>query len=378
MPRRGPPSPFERVIPGHPRGMVPENAQPQAIEPSDQPPAGDAKGRKRPVVVITGATAGVGRATARAFARQGADIGLIARDTDGLESAAAEAALSGVDVVVAPADVASDAEVEEAASTIEQQVGPIDVWVNNAMTAVFAPFLEVTAEEYERVTRVTYLGAVNGTRAALSRMVPRNKGRVVQVGSALAFHGIPLQSAYCGAKHAIKGFTDSVRAELLHDGSAVTVGMVQLPAMNTPQFRIVRSRMPRKPMPVPPIYAPEIAARAIVWMAGHPRRRELWVGGITTAAILAGRVAPGLMDHYLAKTAVDSQLTDEPADRGARDNLYEPVQEDEGAHGDFDQMEHEHSPLTSLAMHRGATAAAAAAGVAAGAGAVAYGIARRR
>jgi NAD(P)-dependent dehydrogenase (short-subunit alcohol dehydrogenase family) len=358
--------------------MVPEYALAQDIEPSGQPVADGAKARKRPVVVVTGATAGVGRATARAFARQGADIALIARDADGLESAAAEAALSGVDVVVAPADVSSDAEVEEAASTIEQQLGPIDVWVNNAMTAVFAPFLEVTAEEYERVTRVTYLGTVNGTRAALSRMVPRNRGRVVQVGSALAFRGIPLQSAYCGAKHAIKGFTDSVRTELLHDGSAVSVGMVQLPAMNTPQFRIVRSRMPRKPMPVPPIYAPEIAARAIVWMAGHPRRRELWVGGITSATIMASRVVPGLLDHYLAKTAVGSQLTDEPADPHAEDNLWQPVQDDQGAHGDFDEMEHDHSPLTSLAMHRGATAVAAAAGVAAGAGAVAYGIARRR
>jgi len=261
---------------------------------------------------------------------------------------------------------------------IEGQLGPIDIWVNNAMTAVFAPFLKVTAQEYERVTEVTYLGTVNGTRAALSRMVPRNRGRVVQVGSALAYHGIPLQSAYCGSKHAIKGFTDSVRVELMHEGSKVSVGMVQLPAMNTPQFRIVRSRMREKPMPVPPIYAPEIAARAIVWMAGHPRRRELWVGGITGAAILAGRVAPGLMDRYLARTAVDSQLTDQPADPGAEDNLWQPVGSDQGAHGDFDEMEHVHSPLTDLAMHRTATLTATAAVAAAGVGAVAYGITHRR
>lgn len=314
----------------------------------------------------------------RAFAHSGADVGLIARDIDGLESAATEAALCGVDAVIAPADVAYADEVELAASLIEEQLGPIDVWVNNAMTAVFAPFLKVTAEEYERVTQVTYLGAVNGTRAALRRMVPRDRGRVVQVGSALAYHGIPLQSAYCGAKHAIKGFTDSVRTELMHDGSAVSVGMVQLPAMNTPQFRIVRSRMPEKPMPVPPIYAPEIAARAIVWMAGRPRRRELWVGGITYAAILAGRLAPGLMDRYLARTAVDAQLTGEPADPGAEDNLYEPVTQDQGAHGDFDRLEHARSPLTTLAMHRGTGAALAAGAVAAGAGAVAYGIVHRR
>jgi short-subunit dehydrogenase len=332
--------------------------------------------KKRPVVAITGATAGVGRAVARAFARQGADIGLIARDLDGLENAAAEVSLDGGNVVVAPTDVANADEVEQAATTIEQQLGPIDVWVNDAMTAVFAPFLEVSADEYERVTRVTYLGAVNGTRAALSRMVPRDSGRVIQVGSALAYRGIPLQSAYCGSKHAIKGFTDSVRTELMHDGSAVTVGMVQLPAMNTPQFRIVRSRMAKKPMPVPPIYAPEIAAKAIVWMAGHPRRRELWVGGITSATILASRVVPGLLDHYLARTGFDSQLTDQPADRSAEDNLYQPVSSDQGAHGDFDKMEHDHSPMTTLAMHRATTAAAAAGAVVAGIGAVA--IARRR
>lgn len=356
--------------------MSSEDAIPEMIAPADNASAIDPVSEKRPVVVITGATAGVGRATARAFARAGADVGLIARDTDGLEDAAAEAALRGVDVVVAPADVANADEVEEAASVIEAQLGPIDVWVNNAMTAVFAPFLEVTAQEYERVTRVTYLGAVNGTRAALSRMVPRGRGRVVQVGSALAYHGIPLQSAYCGSKHAIKGFTDSVRTELMHDGSRVTVGMVHLPAMNTPQFRIVRSHMPRNPMPVPPIYAPELAARAVVWMAGHPRRRELWVGGITGAAILAGRLAPGLLDRYLARTAVDSQLTDDRADPAAQDNLWQPVSTDQGAHGDFDRLEHTHSPMTTLAMHRGAFAAVTGA-VTVGAGALAARITRK-
>jgi hypothetical protein len=207
-------------------------------------------------------------------------------------------------------------------------------------------------------------------------MAPRDRGRIIQVGSALAFRGIPLQSAYCGAKHAIKGFTDSVRTELIHDGSKVTVGMVHLPAMNTPQFRLARSRMPDRPMPVPPIYPPELAARAIVWSAGHPRRREVWVAGVTTATIVGSRIAPGWMDRYLARHAVDAQLTEQPTDPDAPDNLWQPAASDQGAHGDFDRLEHARSPMTALALHRrGATAATVAA---LGFGAVGYGIARHK
>ena len=307
--------PFGQSVYGHLRRMSHESRE-DSTRPQDP---------KRPVAVIAGAAAGVGRATARTFARRGYDVGLIARDLDGLETAAAEAALDGADVVVAPADVANADEVEEAAATIEERLGPIDVWVNNAMSAVFGRFLDVAADEFERVTQVTYLGQVNGTRAALRRMVPRDRGRVLQVGSALAFHGMPLQSAYCGAKHAIKGFTDSVRTELMHEGSKVTVGMVQLP---------VRSHVAEKTMSVSPVPAPEVAARGIVWMAEQPGRRELWVGGGTGAAILASRLAPGLMDRYLARTAVDSQLTGEPADASAEDNPYQPVPSDQGAHAE--------------------------------------------
>jgi NAD(P)-dependent dehydrogenase (short-subunit alcohol dehydrogenase family) len=290
--------------------------------------------RSKQVVVITGASAGVGRATVRAFAKRGADIGLIARGTDGLEAARREVEAAGGRAVVLPADVADPDQVDAAASRVERELGPIDVWVNNAMVSVFSPVRELQPDEVRRVTDVTYLGVVHGTLAALRRMLPRDHGAIVQVGSALAYRGIPLQAAYCGAKHAIQGFTESLRCELLHDRSHVHVTMVNLPAMNTPQFDWVKSRLPRQPQPVPPIFDPEIAAHAIVWASAR-RRRELSVGSPTAVAIAVNKVASGLLDRYLAKTGYDSQQTDEPADPHRPDNLWHPLPGDHGAHGRF-------------------------------------------
>ena len=286
------------------------------------------------VVVVTGASSGVGRATAREFARQGADIALVARGEDGLEAAAREVRSFGRRALVVSADVAESDAVESAAERTENELGPIDVWVNAAMTSVFSPFVEMEHDEFRRVTEVTYLGYVNGTRAALRRMKPRDRGAIVQVGSALAYRGIPLQSAYCGAKHAIQGFTESVRTELLHDGSAVRLIEVHLPALNTPQFEVVKSRLPRRAQPVPPIYQPEVAARAIVW-ASEREDPEVHVGGTTVATIFANKIAPRLLDRYLGKTGVDSQQTDEPEDPQRPHNLWEPVPGDHGAHGRF-------------------------------------------
>jgi short-subunit dehydrogenase len=292
------------------------------------------KTRSKQVVVITGASAGVGRATVRAFAKRGADIGLIARGTDGLEAARREVEAAGGRAVVLPADVADPDQVDAAASRVERELGPIDVWVNNAMVSVFSPVRELQPDEVRRVTDVTYLGVVHGTLAALRRMLPRDHGAIVQVGSALAYRGIPLQAAYCGAKHAIQGFTESLRCELLHDRSHVHVTMVNLPAMNTPQFDWVKSRLPRQPQPVPPIFDPEIAAQAIVWASAR-RRRELSVGSPTAVAIAVNKVASGLLDRYLAKTGYDSQQTDEPADPHRPNNLWHPLPGDHGAHGRF-------------------------------------------
>src|SRR3954466_8570725 len=260
------------------------------------------------VVVVTGASAGVGRATAIAFASRGARVALLARGRAGLEGARRDVVNAGGVAFPLPVDVADADGIELAAAAIERELGPIDVWVNNAMTSVFSPVKEMTADEFRRVTEVTYLGVVHGTLSALRRMLPRDRGAIVQVGSALAYRGIPLQAAYCGAKHAIQGFTESLRCELLHDGSGVQVSMVHLPAMNTPQFDWVKSRLPRRPQPVPPIYQPEVAADAIVWAAGH-RRRELSVGAMTAAVIWGNKVAPGLGDRYLAATGFDSQQT---------------------------------------------------------------------
>jgi len=308
------------------------------------------------VVVITGASAGVGRAAVRAFARRGADIGLIARGEDGLAAARREVEAAGHRALAIPTDVADADAVETAAAYVERDLGPIDVWVNNAMVSVFSPVHELTASDVHRVTEVTYLGVVYGTLAALKRMLPRDRGSIVQVGSALAYRGIPLQAAYCGAKHAIQGFTESLRCELLHDGSRVHVSMVHLPAMNTPQFDWVKSRLPREPQPVPPIYQPEIAADAIVWAASH-RRREISVGGPTLGAIWVNKIASGLLDRYLARTGYDSQQTDRPADPDRPDNLWAPLPGDHGAHGRFGRRSFDRSEQAWINEHLPSAAA---------------------
>jgi NAD(P)-dependent dehydrogenase (short-subunit alcohol dehydrogenase family) len=295
--------------------------------------------------VITGASAGVGRATVRAFAARGADIGLLARGVDGLEAARREVEAAGGRALVLPTDVADPDQVEAAAERVERELGPIDVWVNNAMVSVLSPVRHLKNDEIRRVTDVTYLGVVYGTTAALRRMLPRDRGSIVQVGSALAYRGIPLQSAYCGAKHAIQGFTESLRCELLHDGSGVRVTLVNLPAMNTPQFDWMKSRMPGRPQPVPPIYTPEIAAGAIVW-AASARRREISVGATTAAAIWANKMASGLMDRVLARTAWDAQHTSETADPDRPHNLWHPLPGDHGAHGRFERRSATRSPQT--------------------------------
>jgi NAD(P)-dependent dehydrogenase (short-subunit alcohol dehydrogenase family) len=312
------------------------------------------------VVVVTGASAGVGRATVRAFAREGARVGLIARDTEGLHAAAREVEDLGGKGLAVPADVADPDQVEKAAARIENELGPIEVWVNNAMTTVFAPVADTTPAEFKRATEVTYLGTVYGTMAALRRMLPRNEGRIIQVGSALAYRSIPLQAAYCGAKHAIAGFTDSLRTELIHDGKNIHLTMVQLPAMNTPQFTWCRSKMPNQPQPVPPIFQPEVAAERIVW-SSHHARREVFVGAPTVIAIEANKLAPALADYYLGRTGFDSQQTQEPVSKDRPDNLFEPVPGDFGAHGVFGQQAHEEAATTWLAQHKGTTALAGAA-----------------
>jgi NAD(P)-dependent dehydrogenase (short-subunit alcohol dehydrogenase family) len=289
---------------------------------------------KPEVVVITGASAGVGRATARAFADRGAHIGLLARGPDGLEAAHKEIEAAGGQALVLPTDVAHPDQIEAAADAVEQRFGPIDIWINNAMVSVFSPIKEMTPDEFKRVTEVTYLGYVYGTLSALKRMLGRDRGVIVQVGSALAYRGIPLQGAYCGAKHAIQGFTDSLRCELLHDESKVKVVEVHMPALNTPQFSWVKSRLPRKPQPVPPIFQPEVAAEAIFWAAHHDRP-EVYVGWPTVKAIVGNKIAPRLADWYLARNGYSSQQTDEPVESDRRDNLWEPVPGDHGAHGDF-------------------------------------------
>lgn len=292
-------------------------------------------GSRPEVVVVTGASAGVGRAIVREFARERAAIGLIARGHDRLEAARREVENAGGQAIAIPADVADAVQVERAADRVERELGPIDIWVNNAMVSVFSPVKKMSAADFRRVTEVTYLGVVHGTLAALRRMLPRDRGSIVQVGSALAYRGIPLQSAYCGAKHAIQGFTESLRTELIHDRSQVKVSMVQLPAVNTPQFDWSKSRMPRKAQPVPPIYQPEVPARAIYYAAHHYRRE--WNVGLMTDVVIAGNaIAPGLGDYYLAKTGYESQMTEEPEDPDRPNNLYDPTPGDPGAHGRFD------------------------------------------
>jgi NAD(P)-dependent dehydrogenase (short-subunit alcohol dehydrogenase family) len=299
------------------------------------------------VVAITGASAGVGRATVRRFARDGAHIGLIARGRERLDEAAAEVVELGGEALVLPLDVAEANALEYAATRIEERFGPLDLWVNNAMATVFAPVRDTTAEEFRRATEVTYLGAVWGTMAALRRMHPRDHGTIVQVGSALAYRSIPLQAAYCGAKSALRGFTESLRTELLHDGSNVHLTMVELPAHNTPQFVWSRAKMPRQPQPVPPIFQPELAAAAIAYAATQ-RRRELVVGWPALKAIYGEKIAPGLLDRYLARNAYDAQQTDEPLDADRPGNLFEPVEGDFSAHGPFDDQAKPRSLLFDL------------------------------
>jgi NAD(P)-dependent dehydrogenase (short-subunit alcohol dehydrogenase family) len=306
-----------------------------------------------PTVVVTGASAGVGRAVAAAFGRQKARVALLARGRAGLEGARSDVERGGGEALVLPTDVSDADQVEAAAQATENRFGPIDIWVNVAMVSVFSRARDLKPSEVARVTEVTYLGYVYGTLAAMNRMLPRNRGAIVQVGSALAYRSIPLQAAYCGAKHAIQGFTDSVRCELLHDQSNVTISIVHLPAVNTPQFDWVKSRLPRKPQPVPPIYQPEVVADAIVW-AAHNYRREWWVGGSTAAVILGQKVAPGIADHYLARTGFDSQQYDGSPSEDRHNNLYEPVDEDRdfGAHGDFDERAHDRSWQFFFSKHR--------------------------
>jgi NAD(P)-dependent dehydrogenase (short-subunit alcohol dehydrogenase family) len=325
----------------------------------------------RGVAVVTGGSAGLGRAIVRRLAEDGYDVAVLARGRDGLAGAVADVAARGRRALGVPTDVAKHAEVEAAASAVEDRLGPIDLWVNDAMTGVFGTFLEVDPDDYERVTAVTYLGFVNGTRAALRRMVPRRRGTVVQVGSALAYRGIPLQSAYCGAKHAMLGFTESVRTELLHDESPVQLGVVHMPALNTIQFSWLKNLMPDHAQPVPPIYQPEVGADAVSHMAANPRR-EIWVGSPTVGTILGNRAIPGLLDHYLGRTGEDSQQTTQDPHAPIGVNLYEPVPGDHGAHGDFDDRSHARSPQLWASEHRPLVlAGVAAAGVAAAAGVVA-------
>jgi NAD(P)-dependent dehydrogenase (short-subunit alcohol dehydrogenase family) len=291
-------------------------------------------------VVITGASAGIGRATAELFGKRGANVVLLARGLDGLQAAARAVDNAGGKALTIPTDVSDFQAVDAAASLAEAQFGPIDVWVNVAFTSVFAPFWEIKADEFRRVTEVSYLGFVHGTMAALSRMRPRNQGTIVQVGSALGYRAIPLQSAYCGAKHAINGFTESIRTELLHDHSKVKITIVQMPAVNTPQFNWVLSRLPRRPQPVPPIYEPEVAAEGVVFAADHPDRKEHWVGASTVGTIVAQKFAAPLLDQYLARTGFNSQQTDEREPANRPNNLWAPVDQppgsDQGAHGRFD------------------------------------------
>ena len=319
-------------------------------------------------VVVTGASGGIGRASAVAAGKRGDTVVLLARGKRGLEGAAEEVERAGGTAVIRPVDVADHDAVFAVADDIESQVGPIDVWINVAFTSVFARFDEIEPQEFKRVTEVSYLGFVYGTMAALKHMKPRDRGTIVQVGSALAYRGIPLQSAYCGAKHAIQGFNEALRCELLHDKSSVRTTMVQMPAVNTPQFSWVLSRLPRHAQPVPPIYQPEFAARGVLYAADHPRRREYWVGSSTAATLAANALMPGLLDRYLARTGFDAQQRKEPQDADAPDNLYAPADHagaaDFGAHGIFDDKSKSGDPQLWASHHHGVLAAAAA-GVAA-------------
>ncbi len=322
-------------------------------------------------IVINGGSAGIGRATARLFGRRGDRVAVLARGTDGLAGAAEEINAEGGTALPISADMADYAQLDAAAERIERELGPIDIWINAGFSSVFAPFAEISPEEFRRVTEVTYLGFVHGTMAALARMRPRDHGTIVQVGSALSERSIPLQSAYCGAKHGVLGFTSSLRCELLHEGSHVHVTVVQMPAVNTPQFSWVRSKLPNQPQPVAPIYQPEVAARGVAYAADHPRRRVYWVGGTTAATLVANRIAPALLDRYLARTGYQSQQTDQPADQHRPENLWQPADappgEDYGARGRFSDRAHDRSLQLWVSQHaRQVTAGLAGVAVARG------------
>lgn len=330
------------------------------------------------VVMVTGASAGVGRAIACEYARHGARIGLLARGQAGLEGALRDVQRLGGEGIILQADTADPEAVEAAAAQLEERFGPINIWVNVAFATVFSPFLEITPAEFKRVTEVSYLGFVHGTQAALKRMIPRDSGTIVQIGSALAYRGIPLQSAYCGAKHAIQGFTESVRTELEHARSHVWISMLQLPAVNTPQFTWGRNKLPRKSQPVPPIYQPELIGQAAYW-AGHHRKRQMFLGGSTSIVVNANKFAPGLGDRYLALTGFKSQMREQPNTPDAPDNLYAPVDtsKDYGAHGAFDAQAISRSPEMWVSEHLTLTLTGAAVGLSAVGAAVAL-VARRR
>lgn len=333
------------------------------------------------VVVVTGASGGVGRAVARAFGTRGARVALLARGEEGLSGATSDVRAAGGAPLPLPVDVSDVDGVMAAAQRVERELGPIDTWVNTAFASVIAPFTHTTPDEYRRVTEVTYLGYVHGTMAALRYMRRRDHGTIVQAGSALAYRGIPLQAAYCGAKHAIQGFTESLRCELLHEHSRVRVTMVQLPGLNTPQFSWVLSRLPRRPQPVPPIYQPELAARAIVFAADHPRRREYWVGTSTMLTLAVNAFAPGVLDRYLARTAYSSQESDRRPGPDDPANLWEPADApggtDFGAHGRFDDRSHRHDPQLWASHHHGLLAAAAGGALVTGAAAAVRALTRR-
>ncbi|HEX8092764.1 SDR family oxidoreductase [Jatrophihabitans sp.] len=319
--------------------------------------------RQAQTIVVTGASGGIGRASAVAFARRGATVALLARGEAGLAGAAAEVERAGGRALVVPTDVADEEQVFAAAARVEEEAGPVDVWVNCAFTSVFAPFDQIKPAEFRRVTEVSYLGYVYATMAALGYMKPRNRGTIVQVGSALAYRGIPLQTAYCGAKHAIQGFHEALRCELLHDKSNIHVTMVQMPAVNTPQFDWVLSRLPHHAQPVPPIYQPEFAARAVLFAADHPKRREYWVGSSTMGTLAANAVAPGLLDRYLARTGYKAQQTERSQASDAPVNLWRPADgregQDFGAHGDFDDTSKDRDPQLWASHHHGVLAAGA-------------------
>ncbi len=324
------------------------------------------------IVVITGATAGVGRATAHAFAEEGAYVVLLARDEARLRETEMEVMRRGGAALAIPVDVANADQVERAAENVERTLGAIDVWVNNAMATIFSPIQEITPDEFKRATEVTYLGAVYGTMSALKRMRARDAGVIIQVGSALAYRSIPLQSAYCGAKHALRGFTDSIRSELLHDRSRVRISMVQLPGVNTPQFEWARTSIARHPQPVGPVYQPEVAASAIVWAAKH-RRREIYVGWPAAVTIVLNKLLPGFFDKYLAGHAYEQQFTSQHISADRPDNLFQPASTPYRAHGSFDERAHRVSPQLWLSLHRNAVA-----GLLALCGAVALSSYRRR